>query len=609
MLVPARRALYLLAAALVLVVVWNRTTERAWRKSRDDDSIQHVVVVKDSPPPSPPPPSPPPATHRSHSPPPRPRAPADPAPSLEALLAAGPSTPDHVLVITSHFARPDFIRMQRYFFSRFLAENHTLIVVNDALEEPSYRNNYRADVRDSIAAEAASLGLVHVAVPPELHDKNSRYLSPGLKYQDPYNAAHRCAVAVQYAYERIVRKWKGLVLLLDSDMWPVAPLSVKEIINGTHMVGVKQYRSNRTSGLQITYMWNGLAFFNISSLAPSVQDEFSFKLGKVHGIPTDVGGWNHHFFEKYEGKGVNVRWIKYYKLHPCQLDPTLACPPGKKPLGGLIEATRRDNDVLMTTQYCREEDHCAEYCEAAPIFHYRSGGGWRKDQISLHERRVNLFDWQWMRNLVDQEEWMGEYWRYRGVNGRAKRVIVDWDLGGAGAGADAFLYRWNQKQAGNHSVDLAPPVMRGSGADCFSPAPFEQGKMPMDAWIVGRVDAGTVDRLAHAHPETNILTEHDVPGFSGSDGATTCPLETIVEALHSFYRVGDELYLRAAVRSKEELTCLERLLDSREIMAFKEICVGYAPLIKETVERAVGETRGRVLGGTRVEAFDAEPER
>jgi len=527
-----------------------------------------------------------------------------PARTLEQLLAAGPPNPDHVLIIMSHFARPDFIRVQHHYFRTFLKENHTVVVVNDAIEEPSYRNGFRADIRDAIRREAASLGLVHVAVPAALHEPDSGYLGPATTVIGTLNAAHRCAIAVQYAYTEIVRKWPGYVLLLDGDMWPVAPASVRELLGENHIAGSKQQRATPTAGT-IYYMWNGLVAFNMATFPVAAQAEFNFYLGKVEGIMTDVGGQNFYFFEKHASKTVKVRWTQFYRTKPCQFNISQTnCSSAARPDPRALEATARDQLVLSSSPYCAASEYCAEYMVPLRIFHYRSGGGWRKDQIGLHERRVNLFDWSWLRVIMGENGFLDEYQRYRDTIQSVRRAVFDWDTAKETVGAftDHFLSKWNKNQVGNHTTRTSLPDT-GDDLNCFSEDSVAAGKIPFDAWVVGPGSADATVRIIANHPETNILTEKDVVG--GLDGTpSVCP-DTITAAARSFYRIGDELYLRAVARSGDDLTCLEKLLEAPELMLFREICIGHGPDKDMTskVSAVAEKLRNRLTAGSSVGTF------
>lgn len=521
------------------------------------------------------------------------------APTLEALLAAGPRTRNHALVVTSHFARPDFVRMQHYFFKHYLKDEHTLIVVNDGLDEPSYRTGNRANVRQAIAKEANSLGIVHVKVPPELHDTDSMFLFPPIKRQDPFNAAHRCAVAVEFAYQNIVRKWAGPVLLLDSDMWPVGSFSLASLLNGTHMAGVKQSRTGKDNAT-VSYMWNGLVAFNISSLSPNLTSQFNFRLGQIRGIHTDVGGMNSFFFDEHEGKGLDVRWIKYHPLQPCHLDPNCKAAP-KKPAAELLPIMKRDYAVTQSLAYCRDVDFCSEILREAPIFHYRSGGGWRKDQVSLHARRVILFDWGWLKTILGPRL-IPEIRRYRTNQRDKKAVFIDFDPSGSGSGAGAsgFLERWSRGQQGNYTLPLPLKASdsKESGASCFSTAAFTDG--PFDVWLFGASN-GTREALVARHPEFNTLAFDSIP--SAPEASLDCPSDELVSVLRTLYLSADEFYFRGVARTSDQVACLNAWLRTSEPILFREICLGHTEETRDGVLSIVEELEKGGMLGNRVGTF------
>lgn len=50
---------------------------------------------------------------------------------------------EQILIVATHFARPDFVRMQHHFFKHYLSANYSLIILNDAYDIPNFRNGFR----------------------------------------------------------------------------------------------------------------------------------------------------------------------------------------------------------------------------------------------------------------------------------------------------------------------------------------------------------------------------------------------------------------------------------------------------------------------------------
>ena len=84
---------------------------------------------------------------------------------------------------------------------------------------------------------------------------------------------------------------------VHSDLFLIDDFDIVDYMNDAIIAGLPQYRGH------ITYMWNGIMFFNM----PKMEDlDIDFSDGVVNGELTDVGGNTYYYFKK------NNFWINFF---------------------------------------------------------------------------------------------------------------------------------------------------------------------------------------------------------------------------------------------------------------------------------------------------------
>lgn len=185
-------------------------------------------------------------------------------------------------IFTSVVNRPDFVGIQHKLFEKFLNEKYEFHVVDDSVD---------AEITTQFREVCESLKITYHRKPPA---------------NKPMNPAQACAHTVQWTYDNLIRKnhSEDIVFFLDSDMFLIDEFSIEEYMSDAIIAGLPQVRGH------ITYMWNGIMFFNM----PKIEDKnIDFSDGMVDGEMTDVGGHTYWYFKNtgIEMKKTNDEFPTY----------------------------------------------------------------------------------------------------------------------------------------------------------------------------------------------------------------------------------------------------------------------------------------------------------
>lgn len=194
-------------------------------------------------------------------------------------------------IFTSVVNRPDFVELQQKLFKKFLKNEYQFHIVDDSIVE-------------SIESEFQSVcfenGLQYYKKPPRA---------------SAMNPAQACADTIQWTYDNIICKnhSEDIVFFLDSDMFLIDEFDIEEYMEDAIISGLPQIREH------ITYMWNGIMFFNM----PKIEDKtIDFSDGVVEGQMTDVGGMTYWYFKKtgIKMKETDVQYPTHYNDIDLQKD-------------------------------------------------------------------------------------------------------------------------------------------------------------------------------------------------------------------------------------------------------------------------------------------------
>ena len=194
-------------------------------------------------------------------------------------------------IFTSVVNRPDFVPLQHKLFSKFLKNEYKFHVVDDSVDPR---------ITEEFQWTCESNNIKYYRKPPN---------------KKPMNPAQACADTIQWTYDNIIRKnhSEDIVFFLDSDMFLIDEFDIEEYMSDAIIGGLPQQRGH------ITYMWNGIMFFNM----PKIKDKnIDFSDGVVEGHMTDVGGMTYWYFLRtgIEMKESDVDYPTHYNDIDLQKD-------------------------------------------------------------------------------------------------------------------------------------------------------------------------------------------------------------------------------------------------------------------------------------------------
>lgn len=241
-----------------------------------------------------------------------------------------------VLVMTHAFNKPAFIWWQHATLKKFLKDDYTFIVFNDAPND---------NLRIKIGQMCQICKIRCINVPQKIHES-----SPG-------NPSKECAETIQYMLNTVGFHHPGIVMVLDSDMFPMRELYVEEFLQGYDVATNEQYRKGKNG--PVTYFLPNLMIFNMETL----PDKYSLKmdLGSIDGANVDTGGYSHYYIQAHR----DLKWLKtncFYELHP-------ECAPEIK---NYLQGYPKMFQLITEKKY--DFEFYADY----RFIHMRAGSNWNK---------------------------------------------------------------------------------------------------------------------------------------------------------------------------------------------------------------------------------------
>lgn len=249
-----------------------------------------------------------------------------------------------VLIITHSFNRPDFIEYQAKTFKAFLHDKYEFVVFNDAKDK---------EISNQIKKICMRFGLECIDIPQGIHG-------------DSTWASIRTSNVIEYSLLRKGFDHHGIVFIIDSDMFLIKPLSIKQFLGDYQLYGEEQRNG------EINYLWNGLLFMDMATLPNKTT--MSFSPAPIKGKSLDTGG--HLYY--YLARNPEIRLKTYGDIHIDQLPKEYRA---LKSLGfdditcGFII----NSDPLDT--------HCMQFHADNHFLHYRAGGNWMHKDHDYHTRK------------------------------------------------------------------------------------------------------------------------------------------------------------------------------------------------------------------------------
>lgn len=243
-----------------------------------------------------------------------------------------------VRVYTFSDFRADLIPYQYKALKAFLKEDFEFTVFNNTPDE-------RREVRDEIERVCRSLGIRHLFV----EEQNQRTV----------NEAH--AQAIHWGWQSVIRREKsGFIILLDFDVFPLAPFSIETYMAGADIAGLPQ---SRNAGKKYArYFWPGFMILRGSIPNKRWAD---FRCGRVGDVPVDVGGRFHHY----------LRWHPFLKKRSMRCSGQISSRLGN--MGAMPEWMRGGYEDAFNVWLVEEA-----------FLHYGGASNWDGQTAEHHQRKT-----------------------------------------------------------------------------------------------------------------------------------------------------------------------------------------------------------------------------
>lgn len=208
-----------------------------------------------------------------------------------------------VRILTFHYNRPEFLEYQSKLLHKFLWDDFEIIVFNDA---PSSHDQL------AIEAVCANYGLTCVRYEQSWHDtdplntwirdsvdtpeKNSFFRFPLIDgCPDISSVANQCSIrhchVIQHALERYGYDHDDIVVILDADVFPLKPFSIREWLSHADIIGIDSEFQH------LHYLWVPFIAFNPQSL-PSPK-ELKFHVGFIEELLCDTGSASYEYLKNH----------------------------------------------------------------------------------------------------------------------------------------------------------------------------------------------------------------------------------------------------------------------------------------------------------------------
>jgi hypothetical protein len=268
-----------------------------------------------------------------------------------------------VLIITHSYNRPDFIEMQDKTFKKFLTDDYDFVVFNDARDQ-----NMAKQINDM----CIQCNIRCIRIPQGIHDQP--YL-PRLPDEDYHHPTVRNVNVVQYSLNLIGFDHDDIVVLLDSDLFLVKKLSVREFLKDFDIGGMQ------LSNGHVDYLWHGLAFLDMRTL-PNKRS-LNFNCGRVRGRPIDAGGHSYYYLK--DNPSLKVSYVNYHYSR------SLYCSSCRE---------TEESICLHNTNELKElgfDDHQIRFLQTVSnieffhnnsFMHYRGGTNWTNHSKKYHQHKT-----------------------------------------------------------------------------------------------------------------------------------------------------------------------------------------------------------------------------
>jgi hypothetical protein len=255
------------------------------------------------------------------------------------LILSGVISASEVLIFTYSYNRPDFIETQNACLQKFVKDDYRFVVFNDATDP---------QLEEEINRTCAKLNIQCIKIPQALHKGST---SP----------SERNGNVVDYSLRVLGYHHKGILVLLDSDIFIVKDLSFNDLLKDKEIFALMQQRES------MEYFWIGLVAMKMNHL-PEIYT-ISFRTANIDSVQLDAGGASHYYLRSHRNR-INVIVSNcFYTMTP---DPRM-------------KTYFPESEVALLMQIPNSELY-----HDGHFFHYRGATNWDGRTSEFHRRKTEL---------------------------------------------------------------------------------------------------------------------------------------------------------------------------------------------------------------------------
>lgn len=236
-----------------------------------------------------------------------------------------------VIVYTTHYIKPEFIKLQYEQFKKYCKDNYELVIVN---------NGKDSELEDQIRETALSLGL--------------RCIDFEKRKDVPLFSSQHHTVCLENLLKNYIKKDdpQNLTVITDNDVFPFKSFSFLEIINGKKVGGMYQQRN-----------YHGIEHEYVASIFMMFQNDVDMTDFSFHNGIGDTGCGTFTLLKKYE-----TEFVKHTAAIDTEKDYIF---------------TKNDNQFPYLEKYrCQFIHDC--------FIHYYRGSNWSESDPNYHEEKMNF---------------------------------------------------------------------------------------------------------------------------------------------------------------------------------------------------------------------------
>ena len=293
-----------------------------------------------------------------------------------------------ILIITYSYSNPEFIEIQYKTFKYFMKDDYEFVVFSDAPTKSCHAE---------IETMCKKWGISCIRIPQKIHE-SPYYLPLNMpeiypNHTIPSNVRH--VHSVQYSLDTLGFDNDDIVVLIDSDMFLVRPLSVADFMKDCDIASLMKGSSNE-QGATIMYCCPALTFLNMKTL-PNKRS-LNFNCGWVNGCSGDSGGYTYYYLKNHP----SLRLKSFGSLYSGQIFCSDRFFPQHQNQKN-VRAPQEQKIAYWTSQGFNEKE--INFLLKNPdtiqflmegknswFFHYRGGTNYEKLPNSYHEQKKKLIN-------------------------------------------------------------------------------------------------------------------------------------------------------------------------------------------------------------------------